>query len=326
VEELSPARARRYIDAAREAMVTRSRDLDVFATANPKDVRLVDWGDGHQFAVMGSKPKGRYLLEAVHGFLTLKNGVPIGYVLASALFGSSEIAYNVFETYRGAEAGLIFGRAMATVRHLFGSDAFVIDPYQLGHGNTEAQESGAWWFYRKFGFRPLDPSTRRLMRREEQRMKRKPSHRSSLETLRKLARHHVYYQLGPFRRDVLTLLPLSNVGMAVTRYQGERFGSDRARARRTFSDEAAALLGIRSPRSLNSWTGDERHAWERWAPLVLLLPGVRRWSAANRRALVRVIRAKGGEREADFARLFDRHLPLRRSLLRLAGGGTNRAR
>ena len=35
--------------------------------------------------------------------LTLKNGVPIGYVLISAINASSEIAYNVFETWRGGE-------------------------------------------------------------------------------------------------------------------------------------------------------------------------------------------------------------------------------
>jgi len=51
--------------------------------------------------------KGAFLLESVYGFLTLKNGIPIGYVLVSALFGSSEIAYNVFETYRGGEAGAV---------------------------------------------------------------------------------------------------------------------------------------------------------------------------------------------------------------------------
>ena len=41
----------------------------------------------------------------------LEAGLPIGYVLASSLFGSTEIAYNVFETFRGAEAGAaVFAR------------------------------------------------------------------------------------------------------------------------------------------------------------------------------------------------------------------------
>src|SRR5260221_8761885 len=47
----------------------------------------------------------RSLLESVYGFLTLKNGVPMGYVLTSALYHSAEVAFNVFDTFRGAEAG-----------------------------------------------------------------------------------------------------------------------------------------------------------------------------------------------------------------------------
>ena len=188
---VSVARGRQLIDLARSAMVTRSRDLDVFRFGNPADVRLLDGGDGLSFVVIGVRPERRLLLEAVYGFLTLKNGVPIGYVLNSALFGSAEIAYNVFETFRGAEAGVVYGRVVAAVHHLFGADTFAIYPYQLGDGNREALDSGAWWFYQKMGFRPRDPDALRLMRAELKRMKTDPRHRSSIATLRKLAPSNV---------------------------------------------------------------------------------------------------------------------------------------
>jgi len=42
-----------YVDLAREAMVTRSRDLDAFSQADPRDVFVVDYGGGLQFAGMG---------------------------------------------------------------------------------------------------------------------------------------------------------------------------------------------------------------------------------------------------------------------------------
>ena len=60
------------------------------------------------------------------------------------------------------------------VRHLFGSDACSIDPYQLGHGNEEGLASGAWWFYYKLGFRPLDPDIRKLARRRRKLWSRRP--------------------------------------------------------------------------------------------------------------------------------------------------------
>ena len=104
-------------------------------------------------------------------------------------------------------------------------------------------------------------------------------------------------------------------GLKVTRYLAKRFGSDRERAARVCADEAARLLGVRSRRGFSP---GERLAWERWAPLVMTLPGVSRWSAAAKRDLALVIRAKGGQRESDFVALFDRHRPLCRAIRALA--------
>ena len=55
----------------------------------------------------------------------------------------------------------------------------------------------------------------------------------------------------------------------------------------------------------------ERLAWRRWAPLVALLKSVERWPLADRRALVQVIRAKGGRRELEYLQRFDEHRRLR---------------
>ena len=77
-----------------------------------------------------------------------------------------------------------------------------------------------------------------------------------------------------------------------------------------------SLLLSLSPLALSA---DEREAWERWSPLVRILPGVESWSARERRALAAVIRAKGGAHESDFVGRFDRHDKLRRALLELAG-------
>jgi hypothetical protein len=306
----------RLIDMATEAMVTRSRDLDVFAYADPADVRMVDCGDGLQFACMGARPDRRLLMESVYGCLTLKSGVPTGYVLTSALFGSAEIAYNVFETFRGGEAGPIYGRVLAMTAHLFGVDSFTIYPYQLGGaGNEEGLASGAWWFYRKLGFAPREASARALVRREEARMARDPKHRSSRAVLAELGEHNVYWHASGRRDDVIGLLPLANVGLAVTDLLARRFGSDPDRGADACAAEAASRLGQGPSRD---WSAGERLAFERWAPLVLLLPGLARWSAAEKRALVQVIRAKGGVRESDFVRAFDAHARLRAAVADLA--------
>ena len=315
VRPVSAKEGREIIELALASMVTRSRDLDVFAYGDPRDVRILDCGDGLSFAAVGFRPERRLLLEAVYGFLTLKNGVPIGYVLNSALFGSAEIAFNVFETYRGAEAGLVYGRAVGSVRALFHSDSFTIYPYQLGDHNPEALQSGAWWFYQKLGFRPRDPDALAVMKEELRRMKKNRRWRSSIATLRQLAPHNVYYHLGRKRDDVIGELRTSAVGLRVTDYLAARFGSDRERGERVCAREAAKRFGVRSTAR---WSAGEKLAWSRWGPLLMLLRDVEKWTAAERSAAVRVVRAKGGLRESDFALLFDAHQPLRREIRRLA--------
>ena len=323
VEEVSPRDGRRLIDLAREAMITRSRDLDVFAYGDPKDVRVLDCGDGLELVAIGLIPERRLLLEAVYGFLTLKNGVPIGYVLTSAIFGSAEMAYNVFDTFRGAEAAYIYGRVVSATRQLFGSLSFTVYPYQLGCDNDEALQSGAWWFYHKLGYRPRDRATLRLMRAELARMKRNPSHRSSISTLEKLSLENVYLHCEGKRDDVIGILALENVGLAIIDGLARRFGSDRERGEGVLAREAAEKLGLGSMKDLSP---PERLAWRRWAPLVAVLPGLGRWSLRDRRALARVVIAKGGRRESDYAVAFDAHPRLRAAVRRLATAPRPRSR
>jgi len=310
IRQLGEREGQTLIDLARAAMVTRSRDLDAFAYGDARDVRLADAGDGLAFAVIGVRPERRLLLEGVYAYLTLKHGVPVGYVLTSALYNSSEIAYNVFETFRGAEAAPIYARALALTRRLFGSERFTIFPYQLGQGNDEALRSGAWWFYRKLGFAPADAPARRLMRAEEKRMRSDPRHRSSRGVLERLARHNLHWPAGA-RADGIGHLPLARAGLAVTHALAKRFGSSRERGEAVMREEALARLSpARPPRG----SASEFAAFERWSPLIAILPGIESWSAAERRALAAVALAKGGRRESDFVRAFDRHAKLRRAL------------
>ena len=314
VRSVSPREARRLLDLTREAMVTRSRDLDAFEYAYEKDVRLVSCDRGIQFVCLGVIPERRLLLDAVYSFLTLKNGVPVGYVLASSLFRSSEVAFNMFETFRGTESSLIYSRALAMVRHLFGSDTFAVPPHQLGYNNPEALQSGAWWFYYKLGFRPRDPEVRRLLRAELKHIKRRPRHRTDIDTLNELSSENMYLYLGQQRKDIMGEISFGDIGLLISRTLADRFGADRETAVKTYSSEAARRLGLRSRRGFSA---GEKLAWERWSPLVMAMPGIERWRPGEKHALVGVIRAKGGRRESDFVRLFNRHWRLQKAIIRL---------
>jgi hypothetical protein len=308
-----PAReGARLVELARGTMITRQRDLDAFAYGDARDVHIVDDGDGLAFALVGMLPERRTLLPAVYGLLTLQNGVPIGYSQVDVLAGTAAISFNTFPTFRGGEAAYTFARLLATVRHVFGATSFSIEPYQLGQDNDEGIESGAWWFYYKLGFRPRAAPPRRIARTELARIKANPRHRSSPATLRKLAGWHVFFELEPARPRGLP--PVAALGERVAAQLARHPLPDRAGA---LNEASRALMRLVGLQSLRGFTPNERLAWRRWSPFVLALPGLLRWGATDRRAAARVVRAKGGRRESDFATLFAAHPRLARALFAL---------
>ncbi|MCZ6684149.1 MAG: hypothetical protein O7B26_13295 [Planctomycetota bacterium] len=315
IRALSAREGRVVVDLAKSTMVTRERDLDAFAYGDPRDVRIVDCGDGLQFAYIGVIPQRRLILECLYGFIMLKNGVAVGYGTNTGLFGSSEVAFTVFDTFRAGEAALMYHGMLSIARHLFAADTFTVDPYQLGEDNEDAIQSGAWWFYHKLGFRPRDSRLIDIMRRELKRKQANPGHRSSPTTLRKLATASVFLHSGNRRDDVLGVLPLADVGLKITQYLATRFGHDRRLATSTCSREAARLLGVGS---LRRFSTGERMAWQHWSPLIMILPGIRRWSRKDKTALVRTVRAKGGLRESEYLVGFDGHTRLRQAIQTLA--------
>jgi len=268
-----------------------------------------------QFACIGLIPERRALLDGIYGYLTLQSGVPTGYVLASALFQSAFVAYNVFETFRGAEAAAVYARVLAMLHAQFGATAFAIDPYQLGHDNAEGQKSGAWWFYYKLGFRPVDPVVQARARQELARLRADPRHRSTRATLQALAAAPLFLHARRERRDIMGRLSLGHASLHISAALAARAGGDREAAIEAALQDATRLLGARAPRRSDA---ARRLAWERWAPLVLVLPGVRRWPGSDLQDLARVIDAKGGRRESAFVLAFDRHARLRRAVATLA--------
>ncbi len=281
------------IELARAAMVTRARDLMTFEYAEPRDLRLVDDGDGLGFAFTGIVSERRSILPALYGYLMLRNGVPVGYGQVDVLGPRAAVSFNVFDSFRGVEAALLLARLMSATRHVFGATSFSLEPYQLGQGNEEAIETGAWWFYHKLGFRPLAPEAQRLMHGELARRGRNPKHRSSARTLQALARHHLFFDLEP--RRTRGLAPVEAVLARSSAWLARRGGG--TQAEEAADETARRITGLRS---LAGFSRGERLAWLRWAPVIASWPGIGRWTPGERRALIGVVRAKGEGPEVEY--------------------------
>jgi len=305
LERLGPRRARAMIDAARAALSQREREFHVIVHATTDEVYRVDAGRGLEIIVFGLAKPERLTLEADFGALLLRNGVPIGYGYAVLLFDRADIAINIFPTYRAGESPYVFTKFAALFHHHFGATKLVMRRYQLGWQNPEGIEAGSFWFYHKLGFRPVDARVGRLADREAARLARRPGARSDERMLRRLARSDLVLCLDGTPAGTFQDLEVRSVGLAITRLIERRYGGDRHRAARTCERLAARALG--GPL-----------AGARLAPVIALIPGIARWTRAERAAARRVVRLKEGRRERPFVLALLRHARLRRALAAIA--------
>ncbi len=319
LRRLSSSDGRALVTLARESMMTRQRDLDAFAHGNDADVWLCEDDGGLAFALIGTQPDRRAPLPAIYGGLTLQNGVPIGYHQADLLGRTAAVSFNTFETFRGGESTHTFARLLATLHAFCGVTSFSIEPYQLGQGNDEGIESGAWWFYCKLGFRPRARAALRLAAVELERVRRRAKHRSTPETLRQLAEHHVFLDLDPDRPAPL-LLP-TRIGLRVGAFLTSLASESRAAAKERALELARQRCGL-PPK--HRFTRNEREAWSSLAPLFAAIP-MRGWSSADRSALIPLALAKGVQSERTYARLLGAHRKLEAVLAQWSSAKRGRA-
>ncbi|MGD0132048.1 MAG: hypothetical protein ABSE57_08375 [Bryobacteraceae bacterium] len=199
VETLSRNEGQKLLDFARETSAMRYRELHGFTYGDPAHVVRADLGRGVEAFVCGVPPERRLPLRAYHAGMFFKNGVPIGYIECLTLFEHMEVGFNLYYTFREGETAWIYARLLRLFRQLLPVTCFAVDPYQVGQHNEEAIESGAFWFYRKLGFRPANPAVAKLLLTEESKLRANPASRTPAGTLRRLAAGWMIYEMAGSR-------------------------------------------------------------------------------------------------------------------------------
>lgn len=310
---LTPRTASALIDVARVSLGVRHRETDPVTYASARDVTPFSLERGIDVALFGMLPERRPPLESYVGYLAAKNRVPIAYGGAWIFLDRARIGVNVLEGFRGGESAYVFAQVLRVYAGHFGVRQFFVDPFQIGHGNREGIESGAFWFYYRLGFRPASERLARVAEAEWHRLERRRAGRSSPAMLRRLARGPLRLDLDPRAGAEEAPDPL-DVSRAVTRLVGRDWRGDRSAAEAWARRSAAGRLGIRP----GSWLGPEREAFDRLSLLVALLPGLAGWSPREKRALAEAMRAKGRPRERGFVTRTRAHGPFRAALGQLA--------
>jgi hypothetical protein len=313
LEQLSPSQAVRLLAQAREALTVRHRELYGTTRADASHVYRADIGRGLEIFLWGLPPDRRLPLRAYHAACTYKNGVPINYLEAISLFDWTEVGFNTFYTYRDGETAWIYSKVLHLLHQLTGVTCVSVYPYQIGYENEEAIQSGAFWFYRKLGFRPGKPDLLAITEREERKMARNPKHRTSAATLRKLATGHIFYEFGGAPRGLYDTFRVRNIGLAVQRRMATKY---HGRLQAMCADRMASLAATLNV-NLESSNALECEALSHFAYALTLVPEVANWSEDEKQGLAQIIRAKAGREEKDYLRLLQRHETLKRSMVEL---------
>jgi hypothetical protein len=304
IVQLTPREGSRLVDVAMASLAVRHRETLHFNHANPAEVYLADVGEDVSVAVFGLLPEFRFPLECTMGYLILSNGVPIGYGGSSQVFRQANTGVNIFDEYRGSEAAFLWAQVMRVYHSITGCTRFIANPYQFGQGNAEALKSGAFWFYYRLGYRPVMPEIRKIARRESTRMRKNKDYRSDLGTLRRLASCDMHLSLpGAKQSELFDEEWLTTSSMLATRMLGEAGGRTRAESAATVAGRVARDVGIRN---LDNWSPSERRGLLTIAPIVAAVePGT--WSSEAKRSMRELLRAKGGNNEAGYAKLLCQH-------------------
>jgi hypothetical protein len=316
--KLSRRQGEQVIDLIREVMLVRYRELYGTTLGDPASVLRADLG-GHEASrgvsiyLWNLPPNRRLPLRAYVAGLTLKNGVPINYIEAIGLCEWMEVGFNTFYTFRGGEAGWIYAQVLRCLCHLMGTTCVSVYPYQLGHDNEEAIASGAFWFYRKLGFRPGRADLQKLAEHEEEKIAADHKYRTPARTLKRLAAGHVFYDLPASEVGAWDTFSTRNIGLRVNRRMARKFGGDASRMRDHSRRELERLLGVSS----SSWALLERAAFDNFALVLAQVPELRAWKQDEKEDLVRIIRAKAKPDEMLYLHLTQRHDRLREALLKL---------
>ena len=317
LKQLTSKQGEAILDMAREASTVRYRELYGFTHGDPNRVFKIHLGRGVDLFVMGLPPGKRLPLRAYHAAMIFKNGVPVGYFEGISLFERMESGFNLYYTFRDGETAWLYARTLNVFRHLLGVTAFSLDPYQLGYENEEGIESGAFWFYRKLGFRPTTPDVRKLVSNEEKKIASRATYRTAAGTLRKLVVGSMILELDKSPDKTWSgdwdRFQVRNIGLRVQRRMADRFEGDAERMRRESIKELTRLLRV----SEMDWREVEQPALSDFAVTLSLVEGLGRWSQNEKEGLLKIIRAKATADESSYLKLMQKHACLRSALIEL---------
>jgi uncharacterized protein YejL (UPF0352 family) len=313
--KLSIKEGKRIVQTANEVLAVRYRELHPLTNANPLETYKYEPERGIQIYIMGTNPEIRLPLETNFGALLVRNGIPIGYGVGAILLDRVELAINIFPAFRNGESAFIIEQFFKMFYRHFGSRIFLVRSFQMGDGDDEPIFSGAFWFYYKLGFRAVRKRIRKMAEKEYDKIKKNRKYRSSVKTLRRLAKSDVFMHADLNKMNEWNELSLVNLGNIATNYINQKHKGNRNSATQKASQKLVNVLKVKR---LSLWSENELRALDRLAPFIINIPNLSKWNKSDKDLLIEIIKAKGGKSEKKYVLLSLKHKRFIESLTQMA--------
>lgn len=239
-KKLSDTQKNIIIEKARVALFLLNRETEPIVYCNAEGLLFYELEHGLSIALFSILPERRLPLESYIGFMMFKNGHPMAYG-GGWLFGNrSLLGINIFESFRGGESAFVFCQLLRSYKQSFGANYFEVEPYQFGKNNPEGLKSGAFWFYYRFGFRPIDAELNKLALKEAEKINSSKGYRTSIETLKRFTNSNLAVN---FKQEQLPVNP-SVISEYISTEITLKFKGDRSAAEKWCLSVLKSDLGI----------------------------------------------------------------------------------
>ena len=177
-------------------MPLTQREIDTASYLQEDSTWLYKLERGVMVAIHAMIPQRQLPLESSVGFTLFKNGIPVSYG-GTWIFGPrARFGLNIFDAFRGGESGYTLCQLLRVFKHVFNISYFEVESYMFGYANPEGISTGAFWFYYKYGFRPVDKKLLRFAEEEHHKIKTRKNYRSTDKTLIRLTQSNIALNLG----------------------------------------------------------------------------------------------------------------------------------
>ena len=202
--ELSESSLKEVIGVIRKSLLLTMRETDTSTYMDESSLQLFHLERGISVALYGLKPNRQLAYQSYIGYTAFKNGYPVAYG-GSWIFGHTAMfGLNILESFRGGESGFIMCQLLRTYIQSFKLTYIEVENYQFGKDNPDGIKSGAFWFYYRYGFRPVDKKLKQLAEKEYVKIKTKKDYRSTEKILVALSESNIALNLKhstPLRKE-----------------------------------------------------------------------------------------------------------------------------